>query len=96
MELHNQATAAVTVAVIFRSVLKLDDKDLGQGLRFSTCMPHGCLLPVSFPTVAVDAMKKARMLTVASLNLSSGEVVTLTSPLEGFAAAIARIAERGR
>jgi invasion protein IalB len=78
------------------ALLKLDDKDLGQGLRFSTCMPHGCLLPVSFPTVAVDAMKKAKMLTVASLNLSSGEVVTFNVPLEGFAAAIARIAELGR
>jgi invasion protein IalB len=77
-------------------LLKLDDKDLGQGLRFSTCMPQGCLLPVSFPTLAVDAMKKAKMLTVASLNLSSGEVVTFNVPFEGFAAAIARIAELGR
>jgi invasion protein IalB len=78
------------------AILKLDDKDLGQGLRFSTCMPQGCLLPVSLPTVAVDAMKKAKMLTVASLNASSGEVITFNVPLEGFAAAIARIAELGR
>lgn len=34
------------------AILKLDDKDLGQGVRFSTCVPQGCLLPVSFPSVA--------------------------------------------
>ena len=27
------------------AVLKLDDKDLGKGLRFSTCLPAGCRTP---------------------------------------------------
>jgi invasion protein IalB len=74
-------------------VLKLDDKDLGQGLHFSTCVPQGCLVPVSLPTTATDAMKKAKTLTVASLNLNGGDVVTVNVPLEGFAAATARTAE---
>jgi invasion protein IalB len=78
------------------AILKLDDKDLGQGLRFSTCLPQGCLVPVSLPTVATDAMKKAKTLTVASLNLNSGEVVAFNVPLEGFAAATARLAELGK
>jgi len=47
------------------AILKLDDKDLGKGLRFSTCLPQGCLLPVSFPTVASDAMRKGKKLVVA-------------------------------
>jgi invasion protein IalB len=75
------------------AVLKLDDKDLGKGLRFSTCGPHGCLLPVSFPTVATDAMRKGTKLVVASLNLSSGEAVTFNVSLNGLGAALARIAE---
>jgi invasion protein IalB len=78
------------------AILSLDDKDLGLGLRFSTCMPQGCLVPVSLPTATVDAMKKGRILTVASLNLNSGEVVAFKIPLEGFAAASARIGELGR
>jgi invasion protein IalB len=65
-------------------VLKLDDKDLGEGLRFLTCVPLGCLLPVSFPTAAVNAMKTAKALTVASLNLSGGELVTFTVSLDGL------------
>lgn len=75
------------------ALLKLDDKDLGKGLRFSTCVPQGCLLPVSFPTVATDAMRKATKLVVASLNLSSSEPVTFNISLDGFSAALTRTTE---
>jgi invasion protein IalB len=78
------------------AVLTLDDKDLGQTLRFSTCMPQGCLMPVSFPAATVDSMKKAKTLGVASLNLGSGEVVAFKVPLEGFAAATVRVSELGK
>jgi invasion protein IalB len=74
-------------------VLKVDDKDLSQGLRFSTCIPQGCIVPVSLPAAATDSMKKAKTLTVASLNSSNGEVVTFSVPLEGFAGGTARVAE---
>ena len=75
------------------ALLKLDDKDLGKGLRFSTCVPQGCLLPVSFPTVATDAMRKGAKLVVASLNLSSNEPVIFNISLNGFSAALARTTE---
>lgn len=75
------------------AVLKLDDKDLGKGLRFSTCVPQGCLLPVSFPTVATDAMRKSAKLMVASLNLSSGEAVTFNVSLNGVAPALDRVVQ---
>ncbi|AVO47226.1 invasion associated locus B family protein [Phreatobacter cathodiphilus] len=77
------------------AILKLDDKDLGQGVRFSTCVPAGCLLPVSFPKVATDAMTSATKLTVAALSLSSGEAVTFNVTLNGFSAALARAAQLG-
>ena len=75
------------------AVLRLDDKDLGQGLRFSTCMAQGCLLPISFPTVAADAMKSGKALTVAALNLGNNEPVSFNVTLTGFAAALDRIAQ---
>jgi invasion protein IalB len=78
------------------ALLKLDDRDLGKGLRFSTCVPQGCLLPVSFPTVATDAMRTAGKLTVASLNLSSGEAVTFNVSLNGFGAALDRMSQLAR
>jgi invasion protein IalB len=75
------------------ALLKLDDKDLGKGVRFSTCVPQGCLLPVSFPSVATDAMRKGTKLVVASLNLSSNEAVTFNVSLDGFGAALTRTIE---
>ncbi|WP_247838303.1 invasion associated locus B family protein [Bradyrhizobium sp. 200] len=75
------------------AILKLDDRDLGKGLRFSTCVPQGCLLPVSFPTVATDAIRKAGKLVVASLNLSSGDAVTFNVSLNGFGAALDRTSQ---
>jgi invasion protein IalB len=77
-------------------ILRIDGDDPGSALRFSTCVPQGCLLSVSFPKITIDAMKKSRMLTAASTNLASGEVINFKVPLEGFAAAIARISELGR
>lgn len=78
------------------AVLKLDDKNLGQGLRFSTCMPQGCLLPLSLPTASIDALKKGGKLTVASLNVSNKEPVTFTVSLNGFSAALARVSDLGK
>ena len=75
------------------AVLKLDDKDLGKGLRFSTCVPQGCLLPVNFPAAATDAMRKGTKLVIASLNLSSNEAVTFNVSLNGFGPAMARATE---
>lgn len=77
------------------AILKLDDKDLGQGVRFSTCIPDGCLLPVSFPTAATDAMRKGKTLAVSSLNLSDGQAVTFNVSLNGFTAALDRVIQLG-
>lgn len=77
------------------AVLKLDDKELGQGLRFATCIPQGCLLPFSFPAAATDAMKTAKNLAVISQNLANGQAVTFNISLNGFAAALARSIQLG-
>lgn len=78
------------------ATLKLDGKDLGESLRFSTCVQQGCLLPVSFPIAATNAMKKAAKLSVAAMSLPSNEAVTFDISLNGFAAAIDRVSELGK
>ncbi|MGL4289165.1 MAG: invasion associated locus B family protein [Phreatobacter sp.] len=75
--------------------LKIDEQDLGQGVRFSTCLPSGCLAPISLPTVATEALKKGTRLIVSATSLSSGEAATFNVSLNGFAAAIARIVQLG-
>lgn len=73
--------------------LKLDEQNLGQGARFSTCVPAGCLVPVSFPTVATDALKKGEKLVVTAAREGGGEVPTFTVSLDGFTTALNRVAE---
>ncbi|WP_375788787.1 invasion associated locus B family protein [Bradyrhizobium sp. Pha-3] len=75
-------------------VLKLDGEDLEQ-TRFPTCTAHGCLLPVSFPTVVTDTIGKAKTLTVAAQNISDGQPVVFNVPLNGFAAALERTIQLG-
>ena len=73
--------------------LALDDKPLGQTVPFSTCVPDGCLAHVSFPTVATDAIKKAKAMTITVTPSGGSEPVVLTVGLDGFTAAFARIAD---
>ncbi len=73
--------------------LALDDKPLGQTVPFSTCVPDGCLAPVSFPTVAIDAIRKAKTMTVTVAPSGGGEPAALIVGLEGFASALNRITE---
>lgn len=73
--------------------LALDEKPLGQSVPFSTCVPDGCLAPVSFPTVATDAIKTAKVLTITATPASGTEALTFSIALDGFTSAFARIAE---
>lgn len=76
--------------------LKLDEQNLGQGARFSTCVPAGCLVPVSFPTVATDAMEKGEKLVVTATRDGGGEPPVFTVSLAGFTAAMNRVSELAR
>lgn len=75
--------------------LKIDEQNLGQGARFSTCYQQGCLVPVSFPTVATDAMMKGTNFVVTASNLDGAEAATFTVSLNGFTAAFKRIVQLG-
>ena len=75
--------------------LKIDEQDLGQGVRFSTCVPNGCLAPISLPPAAIEALKKGTRLIVTATALSSGEAATFNVSLNGFAPALARLTELG-
>jgi len=78
------------------AILKVDDKDIGKGFRFSTCVPQGCLLPVSFPTASTDAIRKGGKLVAATLNVSNGEAVTFNVSPNGFSSALDRISQLAR
>lgn len=73
--------------------LKIDEQNLGQGAQYSHCVPQGCLVPLSVPTVAMDAMKKGQKLVITGTRQGTNEPATFSASLTGFTAAINRVAQ---
>ncbi|WP_132250365.1 invasion associated locus B family protein [Methylobacterium segetis] len=69
---------------------KLDETVLGKGAPYLACGSEGCIVPISFPTLATDAMKTAQKLTITAPRPEGQEPTVVTVPLAGFAAAFAR------
>jgi invasion protein IalB len=74
-------------------LLKLDDHELGQGLRFSTCVAQGCVLPVNFPVAGMKAIRQGKTLAVSAANIGDGQLITFGVSLNGFAVAVDRAAQ---
>lgn len=75
---------------------KLDEQVLGKGAPYSSCTGEGCLVSISFPTLATDAMRNAKVLTVigrktsGATGIEAGEPASVTVPLVGFSQAFDR------
>ncbi|WP_343313624.1 invasion associated locus B family protein [Brucella sp. BE17] len=67
------------------------DEAAGPALTFSTCLPQGCLAPVSFDTKQVAALKGAQNLNVTTTALNPSQPVAFKISLKGFGAALDRI-----
>lgn len=70
----------------------IDDKALGQALPFSTCVSSGCLVPIIFPTAVTEAITTAETLKVIAMPSGGTEPMVFPFVLEGFAAALKRLA----
>lgn len=69
---------------------KLDEQALGKGAPYSTCTGEGCLVPISFPTLATDGMRNAKTLTVIGQKTGNNEPASIVVPLVGFPQAFDR------
>lgn len=72
------------------ATLQIDTAAPQQPLRFSTCLPGGCLVPFNFNGEAVAALRAG---TVLKVNVQSidGKEVPLSISLKGLAAALDRL-----
>jgi invasion protein IalB len=70
--------------------LQIDDGQAREPLRFSTCLPAGCLVPLGFDPEAVAAL---RVGTVLKINVKSADQkdVALSVSLKGLSAALDRL-----
>ncbi|MFQ0815915.1 invasion protein [Brucella anthropi] len=71
--------------------LKIDQSE-APALRYSTCLPQGCLAPLSFDAKEVAKLKTAGNLNITATALSPSQPVAFKVSLKGFGSALDRIA----
>jgi invasion protein IalB len=74
-------------------VLSIDEAEILPRLRFSTCLPAGCLVPLSFNGDAITTLRAGTALSVKAAANDSGQEVNFSISLSGFTSALNRIAE---
>lgn len=74
------------------ATLQLDETPADKPLAFTTCLPAGCIVPVSLDAAKADALGKGKNLFVLAQAMD-GNQIKLNVPLDGFAAALKRTRE---
>jgi len=74
-------------------VLSIDEGESLPPLRFSTCLPAGCVVPLAFNQDAVTAMRSGTALKVKVAANDSGQEANFSISLSGFTSALTRAAE---
>ena len=60
---------------------------------FSTCLPVGCLVPLSFPADTVTAFRNGTALGLTATANDTGQEIAFSVSLRGFTSALARLSE---
>ncbi|MBM2709971.1 invasion associated locus B family protein [Mesorhizobium caraganae] len=72
------------------ATLQIDEGQPREPLRFSTCVPAGCLVPLSLDAETVAALRAGTALRIKAQDTDKKEV-TLSVSLKGLAAALDRL-----
>lgn len=75
--------------------LTIDEAAPLAPLRFSTCLPAGCLVPFAFDGQTTSALKAGTAISVTATADDSGQEVAFSISLSGFISALARLTELG-
>lgn len=73
--------------------LKVDNKEVGRPLAFTTCVDAGCVVPISFDAQTMAQVAKGNVMTVNATAAGNGQAVSLKISLKGFTAARNRAAQ---
>lgn len=73
--------------------LVIDESPIPEPLRFSTCLPDGCLVPLAFEAATVTVLRAGTALSVTVMANDSGQEATFSISLVGFTSALARLTE---
>lgn len=72
------------------ATLQIDDQPVTTALKFRTCLPGGCLVPLSFDAKSVAAIRVGSVLKIRAMADGGTEQLYSVS-LKGFAQALDRI-----
>lgn len=71
-------------------VMQLDDQPAQPALRFRTCLPAGCVVPINFDPKTLAALRTGKNLKL-KVALDSGQEPNLAISLNGFGQAVDRL-----
>jgi invasion protein IalB len=71
--------------------LQIDEKPSEAPLRFSTCLPAGCVVPLNFDGEFLAALRKGVTLKTMVKAANTNEPISFSVPLNGFSAAFDRV-----
>lgn len=93
---------AVSGVLVLPFGLKLDDgaaiavdEHAPYGVRFSTCLPLGCLMPLRLDPAMVATMRQGAALSVVATIEEGGEQAIFIIPLAGLTSALDRLSQLG-
>ena len=72
------------------AVLQIDEQEPRPALRFSTCLPAGCIVPVSLDETLLAALGEGGALKLYVTPIDAAQPLPLSISLKGFAAALER------
>ncbi len=70
--------------------LSIDEETETTALAFSTCLPAGCVVPVTLEPALIAKLQAGKSATLLARANATGQDVVISVPLDGFAAALAR------
>ncbi|QPC88744.1 invasion associated locus B family protein [Mesorhizobium sp. NBSH29] len=68
----------------------VDDEVSGAAIGFRTCLPAGCIVPISFDASSLTALRKGTNLKIKATS-DGGQETVFTVSLKGFSAAYDRL-----
>ena len=71
--------------------LQIDEQPSLPTLKFSTCLPGGCLVPLGFDAKTTAALKAGSALKVRAVPAGGGQDLLYTISLKGFAQGLDRV-----
>ncbi len=71
--------------------LRIDDASAPPPARFRTCLPGGCIVPLTLDAAIMRGMRAGAVLTITGKASDTGQDVVFSASLKGFAAAMDRL-----